>query len=104
MRRPVLLAILSFLLLFMQQGVQLHAISHLGPQLVRAKDTGLSAPHADEMCVECALLAGGATAVIGDLPLHEATSPPAQRAWHPFQSHPADTPTFFQSRAPPFLA
>ena len=104
MRRPALLAILSFLLLFMQQGVQLHAISHLGPQLARAKDAGLSAPHADEKCVECALLAGGATAVIGDLPMREATPPAAQRAWHPFQCRPADAPAWFRSRAPPLLA
>lgn len=104
MRRPALLAILSFMLLFMQQGVQLHAISHLGPQLARSKDPGLSAPHADERCIECALLAGGATAVVGDLPSLDATSPVELRAWLPFDSRPTGAPTCFRSRAPPFLA
>ncbi|HQR11294.1 MAG TPA: hypothetical protein PLW68_08195 [Casimicrobiaceae bacterium] len=104
MRRPLLLAILSFLLLFMQQSVQLHAISHLGPQLARAKETGFSASHAEEPCAECALLAGGATAAIGDLPQLDATPPPAQPAWLAFHSRLTDVPTYFRSRAPPLFA
>ncbi len=59
MRRTALLAVLSFLLLSMQHEAQVHALSHLGPQLARSQDTAFVAPHADVACVECALLANG---------------------------------------------
>jgi len=103
MRRPITFAVLSFLLLFMQQQSQVHALAHLGPQLARAHETKLIAPHADDACVECALLAAGTGAVPGDAALLVFAPQASEHAGTIFRSRPADTPTYFQSRAPPVL-
>ena len=103
MRRPIVFAILSFLLLFMQQEVQVHAFSHLGPQLARAHETQLLAPNADGACVECALLAAGSSAAIGDPPPLDFAVFVIEPAWVAFHSHPADAPAYYSSRAPPVL-
>ena len=104
MRRPILFAVLSFLLLFMQLEAQVHALSHLGPQLARSHLTELIAPHVDEACVECALLTAGTSGVLGDAPALAPMATATQRALLAFQSRAVDFPAYFSSRAPPFVA
>ena len=103
MRRPIVFAVLSFLLLFMQQEAQVHVLSHLGPQLARAHETQILVPHADGACVECALLAAGTFTVIGDPPPLVFAVTGVEPAWAAFRSHPADAPAYYSSRAPPVL-
>ena len=103
MRRPIVLAVLSFLLLSMQQEVQVHALRHLGPQLGRSHETALVAPQADSTCAECALLAAGTSAAIGDSHSLVSATTVAERAWNAIRSHPAAAPVFYSSRAPPAL-
>ena len=104
MRRPILFAVLSFLLLFMQLQAQVHALSHLGPQLARSHHTELVAPHVDETCVECALLAAGTNGVQGDAPALAPTATATERALLAFRSRAVDFPAYVSSRAPPLLA
>src|SRR5450432_428547 len=103
MRRSIVFAVLSFLLLFMQQEMQLHALSHLGPQLVRSHETAFVAPHADDTCVACALLAAGSGAAIGADVSHAFEASANGRAWFAFLSRAADAPSYYSSRAPPIL-
>jgi hypothetical protein len=104
MRRSIAFAVLSFLLLYMQQEAQVHAMTHLGPQLARKHQTELVAPSADAACVECALLAAGTHAAHGHDLAIVAELPPTERARAPFRSRATDAPAYFQSRAPPVLA
>lgn len=103
MRRSFFLAVLSFLLLSMQHEAQVHAFSHLAPQLARSHDTAFVSPHADDVCVECALLATGTAAPLGGQATIAASAPPAQLASAAFASRAADFPASFSSRAPPAL-
>ena len=75
MRRSLAFAILSFLLVFMQQQAQVHALSHLSHS-ARSQQQQAVAPHADPACVECALLAAGTGAVLSDEPSPESAQPP----------------------------
>ncbi|HEY5307842.1 MAG TPA: hypothetical protein VIK97_04990 [Casimicrobiaceae bacterium] len=103
MRRTLFFCLLSLLLLGMQHEGHVHALSHFGPQLVRAHDTGIAPPGADGGCSECALLAAGAHAVTGGAALSSVapqTYPPATSA---FRSHATPAPVYFSSRAPPIL-
>ena len=103
MRRVFLFAFLSLLLLSMQQEGAVHALSHLGPQLARAHDTGLASPQADGACAECALLAGGANALPGHAGAIAAVVAATKRAPLAFRSRATAAPVYFSSRAPPFL-
>jgi hypothetical protein len=103
MRRPIIYAVLSFLLLFMQQEAQVHALSHLGPQLARSHQTEVLAPLADEACVECSLLAAGTIGAAGEQALLAPAGPVAELIWSAYRSRAADVPSFFSSRAPPVL-
>jgi hypothetical protein len=103
MRRPIVFAVLSFLLLFMQQEAQVHALSHLGPQLARAHETQILVPHADSACVECALLAAGTSTATSDPSSLVFAVTDVEPAWVAFRSHPADAPAYYSSRAPPVL-
>ncbi len=104
MRRPALLALLSFLLLFMQQEAQVHALSHMGAKLAHSHQAEAMEPHADAPCTECALLAAGGSLAHGTAqpPGPAACSLPHLRA--ATDSRVADAPAFFRSRAPPLLA
>jgi hypothetical protein len=103
MRRSILPAILSFLLLFMQQEAQVHALSHLGPQLARSHETALVAPHADAACAECALLAAGTLLAFGQQADPVSAVPAADGPRGTFPSRAAESPAWFRSRAPPVL-
>lgn len=103
MRRTFFFCLLSLLLLAMQHEGYVHALSHLGPQLVRAQDTGIAAPHAEGGCSECALLAAGAHAVSGAGVLSNAAPPAHASQVFAFRSHATTPPVYFSSRAPPIL-
>jgi hypothetical protein len=104
MQRALAYAVLSLLLLAMQYQGQVHALAHTGTQLARTHDAGLAAPSADGSCVECALLAGGASAAHGAIP-QPANGPQAssEPAWVAVRSRTTPAPVYFSSRAPPVL-
>ena len=56
--RIILTALLSVLLLFLQQESVRHALDHIGAQIERSKHSALERPTGD-VCLECELLAGG---------------------------------------------
>ncbi len=103
MRRTVLLAVLSFLLLSMQHEGLVHPFEHLASRRGQPAHTEFAIPHADDGCVECALLAAGTTAATGSQPPAIASVPVAQLAQAAFASRVADFPASFSSRAPPVL-
>jgi len=100
MRRTVLLAVLSFLLLSMQHEGLVHPFEHLR---ARSQHTALALPHADDGCVECALLAAGMATTFGGHPAIAAVVPPVQFVSAAFVFRAADFPASFSSRAPPVL-
>lgn len=62
---PRLVALLLYgLLLFMQQEGIRHGFDHLRSELAQAHERAVTLP-ADGPCDECALLAGGASALLG---------------------------------------
>jgi len=103
MRRTFFYCLLSLLLLAMQHEGYVHALSHFGPQLVRAQDTGFASPGADGGCSECALLAAGAHAVPGGAALSSAAPLSYPSVAFAFRSHATPAPVYFSSRAPPIL-
>jgi hypothetical protein len=103
MRRSAYIAVLSFLLLFMQQQATVHALSHLAPQLAHSSRIELVAPHAGAACVECALLATGTSAAIGADPSLVSVVPAPGLVRSAYRSRAADAPVYFSSRAPPIL-
>jgi hypothetical protein len=98
--RVVLTALLSLLLLFLQQENVRHALNHVGAQIGRSKHSALELPTGD-VCLECELLAAGTSAA-------PASPPPAfddVATWIDIVV-PAPNVTFgasssYQSRAPP---
>ena len=103
MRRAILFAVLSLLLLSMQQQGYVHPIAHLaGSHRIRRRRV-LSAPQLDVACVECALLASGTNAVHGESAAAMLAAAAEVRAHTAFRSRAADVPSWFQSRAPPVL-
>ena len=64
---------------------------------------GWSSRTTDGACAECALLAGGTSAVAGDAVAFAFAAPVGERAVSGFRSRPADAPSYFSSRAPPVL-
>jgi len=101
MRRPILFAVLSFLLLAMQHEGLVHPFTHLGLKSARPDATELTLPHAGGECAEDALLAAGSSAVLGDLPALQASAPVGERVTFAFLSRAPDTPSYYSSRAPP---
>ena len=98
--RIVLTALLSVLLLFLQQESVRHALDHLGAQIERSKHSALERPTGDA-CLECELLAGGTAGmpVSWVPPLAEASAwieivAPVARAF-------VAAPSFYRRRAPP---
>lgn len=101
MTRTLRLALLAFLLLFMQGQALVHPIAHLPG--APSHDTGLAAPHAAVDCVECALLAGGFNALQASLDVVTGDAPVARIAFSSYHSRAGEVPAWFQSRAPPVL-
>lgn len=103
MRRAVHFAVLSVLLLVMQQQVLVHPIAHLAGLAPLSQETAFQAPAPGHDCLECALIAGGFNAVAaGTLP--DATHAPVDRfVFASYRSRAAEVPAWFESRAPPVL-
>ena len=87
----------------MQQQVQVHALQHLGNLLHARQDTGLQAPIADAPCLECALLAGGTSAVANDSATVPAVSVVGDRHHPAIALRHLAAPSYYSSRAPPSL-
>jgi hypothetical protein len=99
--RLFLAVLLSLLVVAMQQEALRHALSHVaGPtdyaQLVK--------PAPDAPCAECAWLAAGAAALIGDPPATPAASDAFDLPAPTPVAPPLAAPSFYHSRAPPSLA
>jgi hypothetical protein len=103
MRRPILFAVLSFLLLAMQNEGLVHPFGHLDMRVARPDRAQATLPHAVGACPECALLAAGSDAVRGDVPALHFAAPATQGALTAFRSRATDAPVYFASRAPPVL-
>jgi len=103
MRRPILYAVLSFLLLAMQHEGLVHPFEHLGLKSARPDATELALPHAGGACAEDALLAAGSSAVLGDLPALQSSAPVAEHVTFAYLSRTTDAPSYYSSRAPPAL-
>ena len=92
---------LALLLVFMQQGAQLHALEHDNVRLHRAHDAGMQAPADDAVCAMCALFAGGANAAAAEASALGASatdfSPPSRA----IALVAIASPSPYQSRAPP---
>jgi len=103
MRRGILFAVLSFLLLAMQNEGMVHPLGHLDTRVARPDRTEAALPHAVAVCAECALLAAGSDAVRGDVPALHLPTTAHQGALKAFRSRAVDAPVHFSSRAPPVL-
>lgn len=103
MRRPVLYAVLSFLLLAMQNEGLVHPIAHLDSRVARPDRAEASLPHAVAACTECALLAAGSDTVHRDVPAAQLAPGVTQGPLTAFRSRSTDPPVYFASRAPPAL-
>jgi hypothetical protein len=103
MRRAILFAVLSLLLLSMQHQGYVHPIAHLADRAPHSQETVLSAPQATVDCIECALLAAGTNAVHGESPAVLPVEAVEVHARSGFRSRVADFPSWFESRAPPIL-
>lgn len=99
--RTLRLALLAFLLLFMQGQALVHPISHLPAPATH--DDGFVASHAAADCVECALLAGGFTALHASLAPAVGEAPPTHLVFFSHRSRAGEVPVWFESRAPPVL-
>ena len=101
MRRPVLFAVLTLLLLAMQNEALVHSFAHLDSRVPRPDRTEVALPHAVADCAECALLASGSNTLTRDPPALHSRGPVTEYPQPAFQSRAADAPAYFSSRAPP---
>jgi len=103
MRRPFLFAVLTFLLLAMQNEALVHSFAHLDSRVPRPERTEVALPHAVADCAECALLASGSSTLTGDPPVLRSRESVSERPQPAYQSRAAAAPAYFSSRAPPVL-
>lgn len=103
MRRGILYAVLSFLLLAMQNEGLVHPLSHLDSRAAHPDRLEAALPHAVPDCAECALLAAGSDASVGDVPAVHVAARATQGALTAFRTRAVDAPVHFASRAPPVL-
>jgi len=103
MRRGILFAVLSFLLLAMQNEGMVHPLGHVDTRVARPDRPEAALPHDVAACAECALLAAGSDAVKGDVPALQVPPPATHGALTAFRSRAVDAPVHFESRAPPVL-
>ena len=87
----------------MQQGAQLHAISHLGGLVDRPQEQGLQLPANDTSCLICTLSAGGSNAIAADGPSVPSVAAAAAVTLATVASPPQSAPAYYPSRAPPTL-
>jgi hypothetical protein len=100
--RALLAALLSLLLLGMQQEGLRHALTHWTSALADAQKQSLR-PSVEILCDECTLLAAGANGVVASPRLLPgAAIAPALVLWAS-RSSPSSPPSYYQNRAPPSL-
>jgi hypothetical protein len=87
----------------MQQGVEVHAISHLGGLLDRSPDQGLQVPSNDTPCLVCALSAGGSNVIGSDIAAAQSVASTADALRVTVASPASSLPNYYRSRAPPTL-
>jgi hypothetical protein len=103
MRARILTWLFAFLLLGMQHGAQLHALSHVAGTLDRPQEQGLQLPADNTPCAVCALFAGGSNALAsGGASVPNAAAASAA-TWATVSSPTVHSPTYYLSRAPPPL-
>ena len=100
-RARLLTWLFAVLLLGMQQGAQLHSLSHLGGLVDRPHDQALQVPASDTSCLICALSAGGSNAIASEAPSVPRVAAPSTAAWVIASSRATSSPTYYLSRAPP---
>jgi hypothetical protein len=104
MRRAILFAILSLLLLGLQQQAYVHPLAHLAGRAVPAQGAVVSTPHATADCLECALLSGGFHTV-HHAPAEVARVAPAVALPNAAPvARATAAPAWYSSRAPPISA
>jgi hypothetical protein len=101
MRRPVLYAFLSFLLLALQIEGLVHPFRHLDTRAARPDRVEAALPQAVPACVECALLVAGSDAVGDNGPSSAFAAPATPGALTAFHTRAVAAPVHFASRAPP---
>jgi len=102
MQRRVLTCLLSVFLLLMQHETLRHALDHLGAQLERIDHSMLEQPTGDT-CAECGLLAAGAGSIPSAFPHVVADADPWIAIGVAFATVAAAAPSYYRSRAPPFV-
>lgn len=102
MRRTLLVALLSALLLAMQQQAPVHALSHLGDSLHPAQDQGLQVPH-DDGCAVCALFASAAGVAVANAAVPPPLDAPSVAAHSVVATWVVSAPIYYSTRAPPVL-
>ena len=103
MRRGILFAILSFLLLAMQNEGLVHPLGHLDARIARPDRPEAALPHAVAACTECALLVAGSDAIGSDVTSLHFPGPATLGALTAFRSRAVAAPVYFASRAPPLF-
>ena len=99
--RRSLAVILCLLLLSLQSQALVHPLSHLGQ--AKPQETGIASSTVDAPCLQCALLAGGATAVVAVATTFHAGNVADVVVVHFHSQRTAGAPAWFDSRAPPAL-
>jgi len=94
--------VLSLLLVGMQLGGELHALTHFGEALKQTTDHSLVAP-SDEPCPICTLFAGGANAAAGDVDVGALAGVVEANPFSAPASIATPAPSYYSSRAPPSL-
>lgn len=102
MRRTLLVALLSVLLLAMQQQAPAHALSHFGDWLRTPQDQGMQVPH-DDWCAVCVLFAGTAGAAVSDAAVLTSLDAAFVAAQPVLATRAVPAPTYYSCRAPPVL-
>jgi hypothetical protein len=93
---------LSLLLVWTQLASGLHALEHIKEALNQTQDHSLNVP-GDEVCAMCALFAGGASAVAGDIDRGYEAFATNETPRSASASIAAAAPSYYCSRAPPSL-
>lgn len=101
MHGRILTLLFAFLLLGMQQEMQLHALTHLADWLQVQQERTLQSSESGAPCAECLLLAGGAYAAPADPVLIPQLAGSFEALQASAASRPADAPSYYSSRAPP---
>jgi hypothetical protein len=101
--RQLVALLFALLLLGMQQQLQVHALQHLGSLLQGRHDTGLQAPIADAPCLECSLLASGASGLANGSAAAPAHVVIGDRYHLAIAFRHLAAPSYYSSRAPPSL-